>query len=66
MITVVIIDSTIAAGRVVVPGEMVELGGQEAQLLIQIGKARLAEKILAEPLAVRETAELKPPEKRRR
>ncbi|MBT9134422.1 MAG: hypothetical protein DDT38_01156 [Firmicutes bacterium] len=66
MITVVIVDSTIVAGRVVVAGEVVELSNQEAQLLIQMGKAKLVEKILAEPLALRETAERKIPEKRRR
>ncbi len=66
MITVVIVDSTISAGRVVVAGEVVELSNQEAQLLIAIGKAKMVEKILAEPLAVRETAERKMPERRHR
>ncbi|MBT9156873.1 MAG: hypothetical protein DDT37_01864 [Firmicutes bacterium] len=75
MITVVIVDSTIAAGRVVNPGETVELSEQEAELLIQMGRAKLAERvveeivaeeILANPLAFRETTMCKPPEKRRR
>ncbi|MBT9134591.1 MAG: hypothetical protein DDT38_01330 [Firmicutes bacterium] len=64
MITIVIVDATIAAGRVVVPGELVELSKQEGELLIAMGRARLAGKILTDPLAVRETTERKPPEKR--
>ncbi|MBT9156748.1 MAG: hypothetical protein DDT37_01736 [Firmicutes bacterium] len=66
MITVVIVDSTIAGGRAVVSGEVVELSELEAGFLIQMGKAKLVEKTLAEPLAVRETAERKAPEKRHR
>ncbi len=75
MITVVIVDSTIAAGRVVVAGDTLELSEQEAELLVSMGRAKLvelvieeivAEEILSNPLAVRETTLCKTPEKRRR
>ncbi|MBT9156746.1 MAG: hypothetical protein DDT37_01734 [Firmicutes bacterium] len=75
MIVVVIVDSTIAAGRVVAPGDTLELSEQEANLLIAMGKARLVdmvaegisvEEILTDPLAIRETTERKTPEKRHR
>ncbi|MBT9154934.1 MAG: hypothetical protein DDT39_01620 [Firmicutes bacterium] len=74
MITIVIIDSTIAAGRVVIPGEAVELSEQEAELLVSMGRAKLVERVeetlveevLANPLDIRETTMCKPPEKRRR
>ncbi len=64
MVKVVIIDSTIVMGRVAVVGEVFDLLEASAQLLISLGRAELAEKVLADPLAVRETTARRIPEKR--
>ncbi len=70
---VVIIDSTIAEGRIVTSGETIDLPEAFAQYLISLGRARqvelVAEKVLAgeiltDPLAIKETTERRVPEKR--